>query len=255
MRSFNLSRICGTEMKWLRSILTFALPLALLLPMAGTTKPSDAPWREGGWMGALAMPRPTLPGQVAQLESAGPIPTDLRLRIYRVEDPEAFLKNTLTQNREDAFQEGSRAASDPLDVLREAVLWGGRRAFVTAHRTATRDLRDAAKQTARLHSPRSSAGLVREGVALPIQGQKGITFIMELIPKVTEEITKSKDKGNSENDDSSDEAGDPGHLSRVALPAQGAGLYLIEALRGTDAAYVPSSVARTVWSSSLGPRQ
>ena len=238
MRSFKRSSIRATHMKLIRTILTLALPLALLLPMASTPKPSEAPWREGGWMGALAMPRPTLPGQVAQLETAGPIPTDLRLRIYRVEDPEAFLKKTLSQNREDAFQEGSRAASDPLDVLREAVLWGGRRAFVTAHRTATRDLRDAAKQTDRLHSPRSSAGMVREGAALPIQGQKGITFITELVPKVTEEITKSKDSDNSESGDA-DEAGDRGHLSRVDLPAQGAGLYLIEALRGTEAAYVP----------------
>lgn len=220
-------------MRRFRPLLTFLLPLLLLLPTLGTAqkRAAEAPWREGGWTGAFATLRPTLPGKPGQLEAAGPIPAEARIRIYRVEDPDAFLKKVLL-DRGNPAASGSRGAQDPLDVLREAVLWGGRRAFVTVHRTASQVLRDAAKQTDRLTSARTSPGKVREGSALPLEGQPGITFITEVVPRIHEDITGKK--GHEE-----DESGDDGFLSRVDLPAQAAGLYLVEVLRGSDAAYVP----------------
>jgi len=232
-------------MRWLRPLLTVLLPVVLLLPTTGTSqsKGGEAPWREGGWTGAFAVPRPTLPGRVAFLEAAGPIPTNVRIRIHRLEDPAAFLKTLLAKGPGNPAFEGGRAARDPLDTLREAFLWSGRRAFVTVHRTATRGLRDLAKQTDRLHQARSGATTPREGEALPLENQPGLSFVSEIVPKVKEEITgkKSKDSMSEEEQEgySEDESGSGGHLSRVELPAQQAGVYLLEILRGEDAAYVP----------------
>ncbi len=220
-------------MRWFRPFLTLLLPALLLLPTLGTAqkRAAEGPWREGGWTGAFATLRPTLPGKPGQLEAAGPIPAEARIRIYRVEDPDAFLKKVMVE-RGTATVEGGRGAQDPLDVLREAVLWGGRRAFVTVHRTATQVLRDTAKQTERLTAAKTSPTRVREGTALPIEGQPGITFVTELVPRVSEDIAGRKGQ-------ESDDSGEDGFLSRVELPAQPAGLYLVEVLRGGDAAYVP----------------
>ena len=220
-------------MRWFRPVLTLLLPAILLLPTVGTAqkRAAEGPWREGGWTGAFATLRPTLPGKPGQLEAAGPIPAETRIRIYRVEDPDAFLKQVLLE-RGTAVAEGGRGAQDPLDVLREAVLWGGRRAFVTVHRTASQPLRDAAKQADRLTSAKTPPARVREGSALPLEGQPGLTLVTEIVPKVSEDIAGKK--GHEE-----DESGDQGFLSRVELPAQPAGLYLVEVLRGSEAAYVP----------------
>ena len=220
-------------MRWFRSALTLLLPAFLLLPTLGTAqkRAAEGPWRENGWTGAFATLRPTLPGRPGLLEAAGPIPAEARLRIYRVEDPDAFLKKTLL-DRGAAAAEGGRSAQDPLDLLREAVLWGGRRAFVTVHRTATQALRDAAKQADRLTSAKTPPARVREGSALPIEGQAGVTFVTEIVPRISEDLAGRK--GHPE-----DESGEEGFLSRVELPAQPAGLYLVEVLRGSDAAYVP----------------
>jgi len=220
-------------MRWFRPFLTLLLPAILLLPTTGTAqkRATEGPWREGGWTGAFATLRPTLPGKPGQLEAAGPIPAEARIRIYRVEDPDAFLKKILL-DRGAAAAEGGRGVQDPLDVLREAVLWGGRRAFVTVHRTASQALRDTAKQTDRLTSAKTSPSRIREGSALALEGQPGITFVTEIVPKVSEDIAGKK--GHED-----DESGDEGFLSRVELPAQAAGLYLVEVLRGSDAAYVP----------------
>jgi len=226
-----------------RFLVPLLLPVALLLPILGTAAPkaSDAPWREGGWVGAFAVPRPTLPGKTASLEVAGPIPTDVRMRIYRVNDANKFLQEVLAKGAGDAMFEGGRAGRDPMDTLREAFLWGGRRAFVTVHRTATRELRDVAKQTERLRSPQLGSNSPREGSALTLEGQPGISFIAELAPKVSEEITGSKNKHGNHDDDSysEDESGNNGHLSRVELPAQKAGVYLIEVLKEEESAYIP----------------
>ncbi|MDP2877860.1 MAG: MG2 domain-containing protein, partial [Holophaga sp.] len=230
-------------MRWLRPLLTLMLPVALLVPITGTSqsKGREAPWREGGWTGAFAVPRPTLPGRTAYLEAAGPIPTNVRVRIHRLQDPSAFLKDLLAKGPGNPAFEGGRAGRDPLDTLREAFLWGGRRAFVTVHRTATRGLRDVARQSDRLQQGRSTAITPREGEALPLENQPGLAFISEIVPKVTEEITGKKTGSNDEEegDRSEDESGNGGHLSRVELPAQPAGVYLLEVLRGEDAAYVP----------------
>lgn len=220
-------------MRRFRPLLTLFLPALLLLPTTGTAQKrgTEAPWREGGWTRVFATLRPTLPGRPGQLEAAGPIPAEARIRLYRVEDPESFLKKVLA-DRGTAVAEGGRGAQDPLDLLREAVLWGGRRAFITAHRTATQALRDAAKQTDRLRAARTTPERVREGSALPLEGQPGIAFVTELVPRISEEIAGKK--GHAD-----DESGEDGFLSRVELPAQAAGLYLVEVLRGSDAAYVP----------------
>jgi uncharacterized protein YfaS (alpha-2-macroglobulin family) len=220
-------------MRWFRPLFTLLMPVLLLLPTTGTAqkRAAEGPWREGGWTGAFATLRPTLPGKPGQLEAAGPIPAEARIRIYRVEDPDAFLKKVLV-NRGSAATEGGRGVQDPLDVLREAVLWGGRRAFVTVHRTASQALRDTAKQTDRLTAARTRPAKVREGSALPLEGQPGITFLTEILPRVSEDTAGKKGQVD-------DESADEGFLSRVELPAQRAGLYLVEVLRGSDAAYVP----------------
>ena len=148
-----------------RFFLSLLLPLALLLPMVSNSAPkaTEAPWREGGWVGAFAVPRPTLPGKTAYLEAAGPIPTNVRVRMYRLDDADGFLKKLLTKGGDDeAVFEGGRGGRDPLDTLREAFLWGGRRAFVTVHRTATRALRDVAKQSDRLGNPQLGSTTPRQ---------------------------------------------------------------------------------------------
>ncbi|MCM2249009.1 MAG: hypothetical protein NDI58_00285, partial [Geothrix sp.] len=97
-------------MRWFRPILTLLLPAILLLPTTGTAqkRAAEAPWREGGWTGAFATLRPTLPGKPGLLEAAGPIPVEARIRIYRVAEPEAFLKKVLL-DRGHAAAEGGRA--------------------------------------------------------------------------------------------------------------------------------------------------
>lgn len=224
-------------MRWLRPILTLILPVALLLPTVGTAQPkrSEAPWHEEGWVGAFAVPRPSRPNQAAHLEAAGPIPAEARIRLYRVNEPLPFLRQLLSKSPDSAALEGSRGSRDPLDLLREALLWGGRRAFVTVHRTASRPLRDAAKQTERLGQARTPSTAPRDGAALPLEGRKELSFVTELVPRITEQISGK----SSEEDDNGDATGDKGHLSRVELPGQPAGLYLVEILRGSDAAYVP----------------
>ena len=99
-------------MRWLRSLLTLMLPVALLLPITGTSQPkgSEAPWREGGWTGAFAVPRPTLPGRMAFLEAAGPIPTNVRIRIHRLEDPATFLKELCQGLGQSGLRRRSRGA-------------------------------------------------------------------------------------------------------------------------------------------------
>ena len=230
-------------MSRLRLVLSLLLPAALLLPTMSTSAPkgAEAPWREGGWIGAFAVPRPTLPGKTAHLEASGPIPTDVRVRLYRLDDADTFLKKLLAKGADEPAFEGGRGGRDPLDTLREAFLWGGRRAFVTVHRTATRGLRDLAKQSERLQQPSLEGTSPRMGDALPLAGQPGLSFVTELTPKVTEEITgKKEDPSASEEDSySDDESGATGHLSRVELPAQKAGVYLLEVLKGDEAAYVP----------------
>ncbi|HPS66452.1 MAG TPA: alpha-2-macroglobulin family protein [Holophaga sp.] len=214
-----------------RFLLSLLIPALLLLPSAGSSAPkaAEAAWREGGWVGAFAMPRPTLPGRTAWLEAAGPVPSQVRVRLYRVEDAEGLLKQLLAAKEGEAFLAGGRGGRDPLDTLREAFLWGGRRAFVTVHRTATQALRDLARQTERLGPPRLGSTPPRDGDALVLEGQPGLAFMTELVPKVTEEITAAKEG----------EGDEPGHLSRVELPAQRAGIYLLEILKGSEAAYVP----------------
>ncbi|MBP1627586.1 MAG: hypothetical protein H6Q00_2061 [Holophagaceae bacterium] len=224
-------------MRWFKALLTLLIPVALLLPTTGTAKPkgAEAPWREGGWIGAFSVPRPTLPGHTAHLEAAGPITTDIRVRIHRIKDPASFLQKVLQSEGGTALVEGTRAGSDPLDILREAFLWGGRRAFVTVHRTATRSLRDAAKQSDRLTAAKTESMSPRSGEARPLEGRDDMSLVTELVPKVTEELTG---KG-SEEESGEDETGQGGHLSRIELPGQVAGLYLLEVLRGSEAAYIP----------------
>ena len=133
----------------------------------------------------------------------------MRVRLYRLDDADAFLKQLLTKG-EQAALEGGRGGQDPLDTLREAFLWGGRRAFVTVHRTATRALRDVAKQTDRLGTPRLEATAARaKGAALPLEGQPGITFVTELVPKVTEEIIGAKERTEATEEDEIRRRGPP----------------------------------------------
>ena len=224
----------------LRSVV---LLLAALLSVAGVpgNPPAEAPWRESGWAYTFAMPRPTLPGRAAALESGGALPADLRVRIHRVRRPEAFLDRLLKAKGEDPALEGGRAASDPLDTLREAILWGGRRAFVTVHRTATRGLRDLARGSERLGQGRTPAGVPREGAALPLADREELDLVAELVPRVTEEVAPLTREQAKERPARSEDAPreDVGRLSRVELPAQPAGLYVLEVLTGSRAAYVP----------------
>lgn len=224
-------------MRWLSSLLLAPAVLLLATMLSSSAPVSEAPWREAGWTGAFAVPRPTLPGQAATLEAAGPIPTGVRLRIHRVDDPQAFLTKLLALPQGEPAMEGSRSGRDPLDTLREAFLWGGRRAFVTVHRTASRTLRDFARGADGLQTPLLDGTSPREGEAIPLQKQAGLSFVTEVVPQVTEEVIKTKGNGHGDDDDDHERGG--GHLSHLALPAQAAGVYLIEVLRGGDAAYVP----------------
>jgi len=216
-------------MRWSTTLLMLSAALLLGGMLGSSPKVPEAPWREGGWTGAFAVPRPALPGRSAWLEAAGPIPTGVRLRIHRVEDPQAFLARLLAAPVGEPAVEGARAGMDPLDILREAFLWGGRRAFVTVHRTASRALRDAARGAGNLRRPLQSATAPREGGALPLEKRPGLAFVTEVVPRVTEEITSAPGSNREED----------GHLSRIELPAQAAGVYLVELLRDDEAAYVP----------------
>jgi alpha-2-macroglobulin len=227
-------------MRWLKPLATVLASALLGALLTSAPRLQEAPWRETGWTGAFAVPRPTLPGQKAFLEAAGPIPVGIRVRIHRVEDPQAFLARLLALPPGEPSMEGRRAGSDPLDILREAFLWGGRRAFVTVHRTASRALRDTARGTDGLRAPLQQGRTPREGDALALEGQPGITLVSEIVPRVTEEITKQPGARDAE-EDGEDRWGGPGggHLSRIELPAEPAGVYLLEVIRGADAAYVP----------------
>jgi len=225
-------------MHWLRSTLLASAVLALGTLLTSAPQAPEAPWREGGWTGAFAVPRPTLPGQAASLEAAGPIPTGLRVRIHRIEDPQAFMARLLALPQGDPAVAGSRAGRDPLDTLREAFLWGGRRAFVTVHRTASRALKDVARDANALKTPSLGAVTPREGEAIPLEQQPGIAFVEEIVPRVTEEITTEAGEADTADEDNP-YANRGGHLSHLELPPQKAGVYLLEVLRGSDAAYVP----------------
>ena len=225
-------------MRWLRSTLMVTAVLFLGGLLSSSSRLPEAPWREGGWTGAFAVPRPTLPGQPASLEAAGPIPTGLRLRIHRVEDPQAFLTRLLAMPQGEPALEGARAGQDPLDILREAFLWGGRRAFVTVHRSASRALRDVARGSGALQPPALGARAPRDGEALPLDRQPGITFVTEVVPRVTEEIAKGPGR-RGQDDEGNAYGGQGGHLSHIELPAQPARVYLLELLRDDEAAYVP----------------
>jgi len=223
---------------WMRSLVL--VPALLLLGTLVSSAPpaAEAPWREDGWTGAFAVPRPTLPGQPAVLETTGPVPVGVRLRIHRVDDPQAFLARLLALPKGTAVLEGGRVGRDPLDTLREAFLWGGRRAFVTVHRTASRSLRDLARGSERLGTPRLGAQAPRDGEAVPLEAPPGLSLVAEVVPRVSEEVLQRQGDG----DDDPGPDGDPeqaSRLSHVELPAQPAGVYLIEVLRGADAAYVP----------------
>ena len=197
-------------------ILAAALGLALLQTGSAASKRGEAPWIQDGWPRAFAVPRPSLPGVASTLECAGAVPADLRLRVYRVKDPAKFISDLLAKGDGSAAVEGERAAHDPFDVLREAFLWGGRRAFVTAHRTATRALRDVARESERLQAPRTAPQLPRDGEALPLEGRPDLAFDSEIIP------TSPADEPNA-----------------IALPGKAAGLYLVEVLLKDESAYVP----------------
>lgn len=214
-----------------------ALPFAvlgLLVMTADVPKGlKEAAWKEGDWTGAYAIARPSLPGQGAWLESSEPIPVDARMRIFQVQDPEAFLKGALAKGPEDAALEGGRVGRDPLDVLREAVLWGSRRTFVTAHRVATRALRDTARESDRLQNPRTPSGPLREGAAVSLEGRAGFTLVSEQVPEVVEPTRRDKATGGFAGAEAEELPG------RVKLPAQKAGLYIVELRKEDKAAFVP----------------
>jgi len=230
-------------MRWLRTLVLWLAPAALLLTMAGPARSPEpeAPWRDGGWAWTFALPRPTLPGRAAFLESGGPVPADLRLRLHRVKDPEAFIDKLLKNPGGEPLLEGGRAGADPLDTLREAILWGGRRAFVTVHRTATRALRDLARSSDRLHRAATPSGSPREGAALPLEGREDLELIQEWIPSISEEVAElTPDQARETPPPDPDSLRqDIGRLSRIELPAQPSGLYVVELLSGAKAAYVP----------------
>jgi len=225
-------------MRWLKRLALFLLPAALLLSDGGAGQPGpEAPWWQGGWAWAFAVPRPSLPGEAAWLESGGGVPSDLRLRIHRVKAPAAFLDQLLRTPEGRPWLEGGRGADDPLDTLREAILWGGRRTFVTVHRTATRTLRDLARSNERLGPARTPPGAPAPGTALPLAGRSDLDLVTELIPRVTEEVGEpGEGPGQADPDGSRPE---PGRLSRIELPPQPAGLYVLELQSGSKAAYVP----------------
>lgn len=199
--------------------LCWALVLALggLMPqLASRRAMPEAPWLERGFPRAFATPRPSLPGEPAALECVGPVPVGLRLRLHRVKEPATFLDNLLAQSDLRFEVDALRGPRDPLDALREAFLWGGRRAFATVHRTATRGLRDTARQSETLGWPRTDEREPRAGSALPLEGRQDLDFVTELIPE------SPQDRPNA-----------------ILLPAQPTGLYLLEVLANDEVAYVP----------------
>lgn len=205
------------NMRFLRLTAFLLLPLGLLTPqLSSRARGPEAPWIEQGWPRAFAMPRPTLPGQPAVLECAAAVPTDLRIRLHKVKDPATFLVDLLGTAEGRLPWEGQRAMKDPFDVLREAFLWGGRRTFTTVHRTASRALRDTAREMDRLQEPLSQPSTPRQGLALPLEARPELAFLSEIVPESPE------DQPNA-----------------VLLPAQGAGLYLMEVLLREEVAYVP----------------
>lgn len=201
----------------LRILLGLGLALGLLVPQLSSTRaPEEAPWVEAGWPRSFATPRPSLPGEPAALECAGPIPAGLRLRLHRVKAPDVFLDQLLSKAEGRVDWVGGRGSRDPLDILREAFLWGGRRAFTTVHRTASRALRDVARQSQALRAPVAAPREPREGQALPLESREDLAFVQEIVP-----FSPSDQPG------------------AVLLPAQPAGLYLLEVLLGGETAYVP----------------
>jgi hypothetical protein len=209
-------RLPSLPVRFLRHAAFAAAVFGLLLPQLGSTvRRGEAPWLEQGWPRSFAMPRPSLPGESAVLECAGPVPAKMRLRLHKVKDPSAFLKELLEKPEGRLGWEAQRAGHDPFDVLREAFLWGGRRTFATVHRTATRALRDTARETDRLQQPMNGGTSPREGEALPLE-RSDLAFVQELIPEAPENEPNA-----------------------VRLPAQGAGLYLLEVMLDAEVAYVP----------------
>ncbi len=194
------------------------MALCLLLPLTGSNPPksAEAPWIEGDWPRAFATPRPTLPGQSSWLEGTRPIPQDLRVRIHRVKEPEKLLRRLLGGPTEEGLFETTLGSMDPFDVLREAFLWSGRRTFVTAHRTATRGLRDTAREITRLQQPASTPSTPRMGKPLPLQNHPDLELVAELAP-----------------------TSPSGQPNALVLPAQSAGVYIVELLSDTDTSYVP----------------
>ncbi|HJU82629.1 MAG TPA: MG2 domain-containing protein, partial [Holophagaceae bacterium] len=201
----------------LRAAAPLVVGLGLLVPqLASTVRNQEAPWIESGWPRSFAMPRPSLPGEAGVLECSGLVPSDLRVRLHRVKDPATFLNDLLTREDARVAWEPGKAGHDPFDVLREAFLWGGRRTFTTVHRTATRALRDAARETERTQQPMNDPQAPRSGQALPLEERPELAFVQELIPEAPE------DEPNA-----------------IRLPAQQPGLYLLEVMIRDEAAYVP----------------
>lgn len=200
-----------------RLFLGALLALGVLAPQLASRRAApEAPWLEEGFPRAFATPRPSLPGESSSLECTGLVPAGLRLRLHRVKEPGAFLDRLLTQAEGQVDWQGTRGSRDPLDVLREAFLWGGRRAFSTAHRTATRGLRDVARESDALRPPLTTARDPRPGTALALEGRSDLSLVQELIPESPE-----------------------GQPTAILLPAQPAGLYVLEVLLKDEVAYVP----------------
>jgi len=201
----------------LRKGLLLLAPLALLFSTSDTPPVKrDIPVVEGEWPRSFALPRPSLPGEPALLETTREIPAELRVRLHRVKDPAALVGKLLEGGPEAALFDGTQAGRDPFDVLREAFLWGGRRAFVTVHATATRALRDTAREMTRLQEPQLSGRSPRAGQTLPLEGRPELEFLEEIVPSAPE-----------------------GKPSAIQLPGRTPGLYLVELLAGEESAYVP----------------
>lgn len=202
----------------LRRALFFLVPLALLLPMTGTQAPpnQDAPLVEGEWPRAFALPRPTLPGEAAVLEATRTIPAELRVRLHRVKDPAALMGKLLDGSGQAPLYESTQAGRDPFDILREAFLWGGRRAFVTVHATASRALRDTAREMTRLKEPILAGRNPRNGHALPLEGRPELEFLEDIVPTAPE-----------------------GQPNAIKIPGRKPGLYLVELIADEETAYVP----------------
>ncbi|HJW08967.1 MAG TPA: MG2 domain-containing protein, partial [Holophagaceae bacterium] len=206
-----------TSSRLLRAASLALVGLGLLVPqLSSALRRQEAPWVEGGWPRSFAMPRPSLPGEPAVLECSGPVPPEMRVRLHRVKDPAAFLNGLLVNEEGRVDWQAQKAGKDPFDVLREAFLWSGRRTFTTVHRTATRALRDTARETERAQQPMNDAEAPREGQALPLEGRADLSFVKELVPEAPENEPNA-----------------------LRLPAQAPGLYLVEVLLKDEAAYVP----------------